>query len=230
MKAKSILLCLTLAICLSSCTFNPPDGWTKSHHSYKDVLAYAISIDPNATISEKYTDVFDEYDWEYREWDAVLNGVDCHVASVSDWVWNDGILAGEFVKRHYRIDTDYDYLVMQSILSEKYPDWKMTEGLRSRYHHNMLFVKLHMPECRMLNNEELELIWKTASAINAEYEPLAIGREAGFCIPAPAKYTDHDDKQASHEKTDSYAYIISFTEDGKNQFLQEYREDWALLN
>ena len=229
MKKKSILLFLTLAICLSACTFHPPDGWTKRHHSYKEVLAYAKSIDPNATVAKEYTNTLDEYGWEYREWNAVINGIDCHVSSVSDRVWNDGLAAGEFVKMYYRLDTDYDYLVMQSILSEKYPGWIMSDGIYSRYHNSTLYIKLSLPEFRMLNTDELELVWKAASDINAEYKSLVIDREAGFCIPSPAKYTNPY-KQESYVKRDSYAYITSFTEEGKNQFLQEYRDDWALLD
>jgi len=82
-------------------------------------LAFAKSIDPNATVAEEYTDTLDEYEREYREWEAIINGVECHVSSVSDLVWNDGMAAGEFTKAYYRIDTDYDYTVMKNIVSDQ---------------------------------------------------------------------------------------------------------------
>jgi len=124
-KTLSVLLCIIFILCLSGCTYDPPDGWTKIHHTYAEVLSFARTIDPNATVSEEYNDTVDEYDWEFREWDAIINGVECHMASVSDWVWNSGFLAGEFVKTYYRIDTDYDYLLLQEIVSGKQPNWDM---------------------------------------------------------------------------------------------------------
>ena len=147
-KILSVLLCITFVLCLSGCTYNPPDGWTKKHHTYEEVLKFAKAIDPNATVEEEYNDTVDEYDWEFREWDAVINGVECHVASVSDWVWNDGFGAGEFAKTYYRIDTDYDYIIMQSILADNYSSWKVSDSIRAKYHHNTntIFAELNLPE------------------------------------------------------------------------------------
>ena len=109
----SIIFCLSLILGLSACSYNPPEGYTEKHHTYEEILKFAQSIDPNAIVSKDYTDTLDEYDWEYREWNANINGINCHVASNSDWVWNNGFLAGEFAKIYYRIDTDLvrcDYL------------------------------------------------------------------------------------------------------------------------
>ena len=229
-KIISVLIILVLILSTTACSYHPPEGWSRKHHTYEEVLAFAKSIDPNATVSEKYTDTLDEYEWEYREWDAIINEVECHVSSVSDWVWNDGMGAGEFVKVYYRIDTDFDYTVMKNILSEKYPEWKCGDTMSSKYHHNAntIFVYLTMSEVRMLDDDELEQVWQIASKINEEYEKLAIGRKAGFCIPSPAKYWDQaEDKYIV--KKDSFAKITDFSEDGKKAFLKEYMEDWALL-
>ncbi len=83
-RVLSILLCLAVILCLSGCVYHPPAGWTKSHHSYEEVLAFAKSIDANAVVDKEYTDsgMAGSYDY-YREWNAVINGVPCHVASVS---------------------------------------------------------------------------------------------------------------------------------------------------
>lgn len=230
-KILTVFLILMLGLSLASCRYHPPEGWTPKHHTYEEVLAFAKSIDPCATVKFEYSDAVDEYDWKYREWEAVINGRDCHVSSVSDWVWNEGFLAGEFAQTYYRIDTDYDYIVMQSILSENYPEWKCGEGIRSKYHANtnMIRIELTMAEFRMLNDDELEQIWKIACEINAEYEKLTITRKVGFGVPAPACYLNHHGEMEYFVKKDSYTYIAEFTEEGKKAFLQEYEEDWALL-
>lgn len=226
-KALSILVCLIFVLCLSACTYNPPEGWTKKHHTYEEMLAFAKSIDPNAIVAEEYTDTVDENNWQSREWAAVINGVNCHVASVSDWVWNEGFAAGEFIKVYYRIDTDYDYTVMQNILSEKHPDWKCREGVRSKYHSDTIFAELILTEYSMLSDDEIEQAWQIACEIREEYEKVAIGRKAGFEVPSPGKYWHGE--QEYIVKKDSHAYITDFSEEGKNKFIQEYKEDWALL-
>ena len=230
-KVLSTLLCIAFILCLSACTYNPPEGWTKKHHTYEEVLAFAKSIDSNAIVVEEYSDIVDEDDWQYREWGAVINGVNCHVASVSDWVWNEGFATGEFIRTYYRIDTDYDYTVMQNILSEKYPDWKCRESMRSKYHHNTntIFVEMTLPEFRRLNDDELEQVWQTTCQINKEYIKIAINRKAGFSVPSPGEYWNHHGEGETFVKKDSHAYITEFTEEGKKAFLQEYKEDWALL-
>jgi len=228
-KALSIFIILILNICLTACSYNPPEGWTKKHHNYEEVLEFAKSIDPNATVIEKYTDTVNEYGWEFREWDAVINGIDCHVSSVSDWVWNEGFGAGEFVKVYYRIDTDYDYTVIKNIVSEEYSEWKCGESLSDKYHSNTIYLHLTMPEFRMLNDDELEQVWQIACEINEKYEKLSVAKKIGFAIPSPAEYCNPDGEQEYFVRKDSHTYITDFTEEGKNTFLQEYREDWALL-
>jgi len=186
-------------------------------------------VDPDATVSDEYTDTADEYNWQYREWRAVINGVNCHVSSVSDWVWNEGFFAGEFTKDYYRIDTDYDYTVIQKILADNYPEWKCEETMRSKYHNKTMYIHLMMPEIKMLSDAELKQVWQTVCEINEEYEKLAIGRETGFAIPAPGKYWSGNNEEEYFVKTDSQVYITDFTEEGKKTFWQEYKEAWELL-
>lgn len=230
-KRISLLLCFVIFIvCVSGCSYHPPEGWTAQHHTYEEVLAFAKSLDPNATVSEVYTDTTDEYDWQFREWDAVILGIDCHVASVADWVWNDGFLAGEFSRFYYRIDTDYDYVVLQQIVSADYPDWATEQSIRSKYHSNTnsILVKPVSPEYRRLNDGELEQIWQMASEIHEKYKKLSICRNAIFCVPSPCEYYSYSEETYIVRK-DGYAYIEAFTEQGKDDFLREYNEDWDLL-
>lgn len=230
---KALLLtvfCAAFVLCFSSCWYDPPEGWTKTHHTYEEALEYAQAIDPDASAAEEHTDTDEDYR-EYREWDAVINGVDCHVASVSAWVWNSGIAAGEFARDYYRLDTDHDNFIMQRILSEKYPDWKTGMDIHSRYNsYNMIFVKLELPEFRMLDDEELEDVWQTALLIREEFDALAIGRKAAFCIPAPGIYWGYrNGEDVEFVKRYSHVYFEEFTEEARDAFLREYRENWALL-
>ena len=144
---KPIIFCLLTMIILlffTSCAYNPPVGYTEKHHNRDEILAFARSIDPNATVSEAYTDTqIDDWNRNFREWDAVINGIECHVSSVGDMVWNSGFLAGEFAKQYYVIDTDYDYLVLQKIVSEKQPDWEMKyTDIGSIYNWNNFSIKI----------------------------------------------------------------------------------------
>ena len=124
-KLLSLILCFMTILSFSSCSYNPPEGYSKSKHGYEEILKYAKDIDPNATVSENYTDT--ELSNEYRrEYPAIINGIECHVSSISTLLSNDGIFAGEFPQTYYRIDTDYDYLILQQIIAEKQPEWTLT--------------------------------------------------------------------------------------------------------
>ena len=171
---KSIALCLlvtTILVLSTSCTYNPPEGYTEEHHTYEEILTFAKSLDHNATVSKKHNDTtIDDWGRKFREWDAVINGVECHVSSVGDMVWNSGFLAGEFAKQYYLIDTDYDYLVLQKIVSEKQPGWKMAyTDIGSRYNwNNVLSVQSPYEDNQELSVEELEIAWTKAFEIYQE--------------------------------------------------------------
>ena len=74
-------------------------------------------------------------------------------------VWNDGFFAGEFTKVFYRLDTDYDSVIMDHVLAGKHPDWKTEDSMHGRYHGDTIFVGLVLSEYRMLNEDELEQVW-----------------------------------------------------------------------
>ena len=61
MKKLAVVVCLlVMSLCLTSCTYNYPKGWTQNHHTYMEILQFAKSMDPNATVLLKHVDSEDE--------------------------------------------------------------------------------------------------------------------------------------------------------------------------
>ena len=83
-------------------------AYHKEIHTYEEALEFAKSLDPQATVSQTYTDtsVSEEIiygETSFREWSAIIHGVECHVATIC---CNDPV--GEFYTRtYYKLDTDY---------------------------------------------------------------------------------------------------------------------------
>lgn len=230
-NALVIIMIVAMSLCTASCSYNPPEGYTKEHHTYEDMVEYAKSIDSKATVEETSSVVKDEYDIEYIVWDAVIRGVNCRVASIPQNVYNDGFCAGEFARTFYRMDTDYDYLVMEKLLADKYPTWNLIDDEGHRFHpNNFLLVDNNIGEYRMLNDDELEQVWEEASSINKEYEAVALNKQASFGVPAPEEYWNHHGEQKSFVRKDSRVYIDGFSEDEKQGFFENYKEKWALLD
>ena len=226
-----ILLAALFLVSAASCTYYPPEGYTKTHHTYEEILAFAQSIDPNATVSKTYTDTqIDELNRNFREWDAVINGIECHVSSVGDMVWNSGFLAGEFARQYYVIDTDYDYLVLQKIVSEKQPGWEMEyTDIGSIYNWNhLLSVKTPYKENRELSADELEIAWEKAFEIYLEYSSNPVRKEAWFPVSIPVLVSNAD----SEYEYITYTILVmkDFSEEGKAEFFREYKEAWDLMD
>lgn len=232
MKRFSHILLLTVilaALMLSGCTYNPPEGYTKDHHTYEEVLAFAQSIDPNATVSEDYTDTtIDDWDRSFREWPAVIHGIECHVSSVGDMVWNEGFAGGEFARQYFYIDTDYDYLLLEQIVREKQPDWGMEyDDLSSRYNWNhVLVVQTSYSNERQLTDEELETAWQAAQEIHEEYSKYPVRKQDRFDVPAPGEFYSPATEEFIIKM--STASIRDFSQEGKDEFFKEYHERWAL--
>ena len=232
MKRFSHILLLTVilaALMLSGCTYNPPEGYTKDHHTYEEVLAFAQSIDPNATVSEDYTDTtIDDWDRSFREWPAVIHGIECHVSSVGDMVWNEGFAGGEFARQYFYIDTDYDYLLLEQIVREKQPDWGMEyDDLSSRYNWNhVLVVQTSYSNERQLTDEELETAWQAAQEIHEEYSKYPVRKQDRFDVPAPGEFYSPATEEFIIKM--STASIRDFSPEGKDEFFKEYHERWAL--
>ena len=224
-KALSLFVCVILILCLSACTYNPPDGYTEEHHTYEEILKFAKGIDPNATVSKEYTDTtIDAWNRKFREYPAIINGIECHVSSVGDMVWNEGFLAGEFARQYYVIDTDYDYYLLEKITKEKQPTWHMrSDDLSEKYNWNgMVFVETDCSGSTKLSEEELETIWQQAYEIYKEYSKYPVRKEAHFGVATPDVYYEDE-----HIKISSN-YIDDFSADGKSDFFKQYNEDWSL--
>jgi hypothetical protein len=221
-KVLSLFLCVILILCLSACTYNPPDGYTEEHHTYEEILKFAKGIDPNATVSKEYTDTtIDAWNRKFREYPAIINGIECHVSSVGDMVWNE---AGEFARQYYVIDTDYDYYLLEKITKEKQPTWHMrSDDLSAKYNWNgMVFVETDCSGNTKLSEEELETIWQQAYEIYKEYSKYPVRKEANFGVATPDVYYEDE-----HIKISSN-YIDDFSVDAKSDFFKQYNEDWSL--
>ncbi|MBQ8404152.1 MAG: hypothetical protein IJX55_06995 [Clostridia bacterium] len=220
---------LILLIISSAFIYNPPEGYTKEHHTYEEILAYAKEIDENATVSEVFIDTTDENGRAVREWYAVIHGVECHVASTADWVWNGGFIPGEFRKRYYVIDTDYDYYLLSQIVEEKQPDWKISDDdLLGRYNCNgIISVYTSYTEKRELADAEIENAWQEALEIYTEYDSHNVRKEACFWITIPQVQTDNGDENKYIAFSDDC--MRDFSEEGKIEFFRKYREAWTLL-
>ena len=230
-KTLSMILLLVFILCLNACTYNPPEGYTEKHHTYEEILAFAKAIDPNATVSEKYTDTtIDDWNRNFREYPAVINGVECHVSSVGDMVWNSGFAGGEFARQYYVIDTDYDYLVLKQIIAEQIPSWNISEAtLGTRYNqNNILTVYMEPNSTEELTDEELEAILEQAKTVYSAYHELPIRKTLIFCLPAPSKMYDSD--YGTIVKRNSTVHIKLFAEENKLAFIDKYHEAWALLD
>jgi len=227
-----ILLAALFLVFSASCTYNPPQGYTEKHHTREEIVAFAKSIDPNATVSETYTETkIDDLNRDFREWDAVINGVECHVSSVGDFVWNTGFLGGEFAKQYYVIDTDYDYLVLEKILSERQPDWQMQYAdIAAKYDWNdVLCVDSLNIEKRELTDQELENAWAQAYAIYQEYSTYPVRKRPYIeVVSVPISYSNH--KTGERYLRIEGKSITDFSEQGKAKFFEEYRTAWDLID
>ena len=129
----AVSLCVT-ALALSACRYDPPEGYTKKHHTYDELVEYAQSIDPDATVEDEPRDEYYKYR-DYVIYPAKIGGIECSVASISAPVYDSDW--GEFAKTYYRMDTDYDFYVIKEIL-KKYPDLGTPENddLQARFNVN----------------------------------------------------------------------------------------------
>ena len=96
-----------------------PEGFTESHHSYDEMLEFARTIDPDATVSETYTDHRKNDNQTIREWPATINGIECVVASTPEMFLDKK--GSAFTRIAFGMDTDYDQIAIGMVL-ENYPE------------------------------------------------------------------------------------------------------------
>ncbi len=174
-KSKKLIksiLCIVLCSYLTGCLrYNPPEGYSEQHHTYDEMVEYAKSLDPQATVGEEYTDTEENY-CKYRIWPAVINGIECGVASESKKVWNEGMFAGEFAKEYYRFDTDHDYYIARDLL-KKYPELgSMEDTTYSHFQYNDILVSKISADS--LTEDELDVLWVSYNDMYDEFIPRAI--------------------------------------------------------
>ena len=117
---RNKVLCLLLLICVfalvfTGCRYDPPEGYSRKLHTYEEIVEYAKKIDPDAEVTNQPKAVKDKY-WDYVIYPAVINGINCHVANASDNVYDSNM--GEFSRKYYKMDTDYDYYVIRDALKD----------------------------------------------------------------------------------------------------------------
>ena len=222
---------LTVVTLLTACIYYPPDGYTEEHHTYEEACDFAMSIDSDAAVSKEYTDsISDSWSLDFREWNAVINGVDCHVTSAGDLVWNRGILGGEFPKQFYRVDTDYDYYILKSVLEEKESEWKIARmDIYARYNTDkMIFLKNPSLEERRLTEDELDAFFNEVCEIEESYRIKKLDRKLGFYLTAPSVVSDANGENKRIIIED--VAFLNIYENGKSEFFDEYNSKWDRLN
>lgn len=217
-------ICLTVAIIaltllLTGCVYDVPEGCTPEHHSYEDALNHARSIDSAATVDANHVDLVDEYGYQYREWPAVINGLDCHVCSAHHPVYDR---TGEFRRFYYSMRTDHDYQLMNLLLQDGYEGWEQREGVLHRYHTSGdLYVYLPALADEPLSDEALRVLWERAETLQATYAQRAIQKPVIFCVPAPRRFSETSVGM-------THLYFEAYTEEAWADYLAEYRERWQL--
>ena len=116
-KKIMVMPLLAVALLLSACRYDPPEGYSRTTHSYEELVEFAKSIDPEATVTNEPQHELYEHR-NYVIYPAKIGGIECSVASISVPVYDSTM--GEFARWYYRMDTDYDFYLLRQVL-EKYP-------------------------------------------------------------------------------------------------------------
>ena len=152
-----------------------PEGYTREHHEYGDILEYAKAIDPDATVSEDYVDL--EYNEEstVREWPAVINGIECHVVSYPKLYQEKP--NSKNLLTCYVIGSDYSNIVLDMVL-EDYPELGTTDA--TGYSHDFKYREYTLDsvysfvELESIDEETYDSLWDSyvkASEDYARYDP-----------------------------------------------------------
>ena len=178
-----------------------PDGFAKSHHSYEDMLEFAKTIDPDATVSENYVDQIKTDNQSVREWPATINGIDCVVASTPEMFFSQR--GSAFTTTAYGMDTDYDQIVINMVL-ENYPE--LGEIRDNRYSYSMQsvsaddtdnpdeMVQSHprspvysVVKLDSIDEETFDKLWDSYVKANQEYAMYNPTREYRLTISLPGE-------------------------------------------
>ena len=222
-----LICCFLCFLMLSGCTYDVPEGYLTQHHSYASALEYARSIDPEATVSENHVDLEDEYGDEYRQWEAVIFGRKCHVASCRRTVYQSG--SGlESSKAFYAMDTDFDYQLLEILIRENQPQWELWEDNLSAWYQKQDVLIVHIPTSgqQALTVEELDRIWESAQQIAGDYAGQDLRKTVSFALQAPIKV--YDSAIRAYEKVMCWIPFSDFSEAGKEAYIAKYSNYWRL--
>lgn len=230
-KIYLIFVMLFMLMFITSCSYNPPVGATEKHHTYEEVLEYAKTIDPNATVNDEYEDtkLDNVMADEYREWNAIINGIECHVASTPIVLFNNGIAGGEFGKKYFVLNTDYNFYLLKSIIESKYLDFTIVEDdISDRYTDYIGFVPLKNNE-NQLTVDELNFLLSTARSIYEEYKLKATeGKNISIGLYSPTVLSSADGSNKHIEIRIEYYTINS--EITNEAIIDKYLKNWEKLN
>lgn len=230
-KIYLIFVMLFMLMFITSCSYNPPVGATEKHHTYEEVLEYAKTIDPNATVNDEYEDTKLENMMadEYREWNAIINGIECHVASTPIVLLNDGIAGGEFGKKYFVVNTDYNFYLLKSIIESKYLDFTIVEDdIADRYTDYIGFAPLKNNE-NQLTVDELNLLLSSVRSIYEEYNLKATeGKNISIGLYSPTVLCSVDGSNKHIEIRIEYYTINSETTN--EAIIDKYLKNWKKLN
>ena len=230
-KIYLIFVMLFMLMFITSCSHNPPVGATEKHHTYEEVLEYAKTIDPNAIVNDDYEDTKLENVMadEYREWNAIINGTECHVASTPIIVMNEGIAGGEFGKKYFVLNTDYNFYLLKSIIESSYLDFTIVEDdIADRYTDYIGFAPLKNNE-NQLTVDELNLLLSSARSIYEEYKLKATeGKNISIVLYSPTVLCSADGSNKHIEIRIKYYTINSETTN--EAIIDKYLKNWEKLN
>ena len=139
-----------------------PKGFTEEHHSYKDALKCARSIDANAEVSEEYSD-----EGKFRIWNAKINGSDCHIISDPVTYFAETIFPNEILvsldmysfKDFYCLYSDYYLSELEEIVANN-PDLDTVDLYNARVSFKNTYEEMTI--------EDFERVWNNYTAICEE--------------------------------------------------------------
>lgn len=230
-KIYLIFVMLFMLMFTTSCSYNPPVGATEKHHTYEEVLEYVKKIDPNAIVNDEYKDtkLDNVMADEYREWNAIINGIECHVASTPIIVMNEGVAGGEFGKQYFVVNTDYNFYLLKSIIESKYLYFTIVEDdIADRYNDYIGFAPLKNNE-NQLTVDELNLLLSSARSIYEEYNLKATeGKNISIGLYSPTVLCSADGSNKHIEIRIEYYTINSETTN--EAIIDKYLQNWKKLN